>query len=121
MVMWHGKASHKRAVQFPGRDFVPWEVRVSLFSPCPSQVQLPAAGLASQQPSHSSPPARLLDESPGNCRGPELGCLHLSFSGQGSLMCSWREDQGAWPVTLLTTKVKGWLLVVRALAQDEPC
>lgn len=48
----------------------PWEVRVSLFSPCPSQVQLPVAGLASQQPSCSCLPAKPLGESPGNCRLP---------------------------------------------------
>lgn len=28
-------------------------------------------------------PARLLDESPGNCRGPQRGCLPLRFSGVG--------------------------------------
>lgn len=63
----------------------PWEVRVSLFSPCPSQIQLPAAGLVSQAALFLSPPARLLDESSGNCKGggPELRCLGLPLSRTG--------------------------------------
>lgn len=48
-------------------------------------------------------------ESPGNCTGPELGCLRLSFSRAGEPDMLMGEDKGAWPAALLTTKVKGWL------------
>lgn len=90
----------------------PREARVSLFSPCPSQVQQPAAGLASQAPLFLSLPVRLPGESSGRCRGgsPDLGCLGLGFSGTGCLECSQRKDQGPWPAAHPATKVKGQLV-----------
>ena len=108
----------------------PWEVRVSLFSPCPSQVQLPAAGLASQAALFLSLPARLPDESSGNYKeeAPSSAASASASLGQGRLECSWREDQGPWPAAYLATKVKGPLLGEGlphslsggAPAQDEP-
>lgn len=105
----------------------PWEVRVSLFSPCPSQIQLPAAGLASQAALFLSLPARLPDESSGNYRGggPKLSCLSLGFSGTREPGVLLEGGSGAY----LATKVKGQLLgegVPHSLsggapAQDEPC
>lgn len=90
----------------------PREARGSLFSPCPSQVQQPAAGLASQAPLFLSLPVRLPGESSGHCRGgsPDLGCLGLGFSGMGRLECSQRKDQGPWPAAHPATKVKGQLV-----------
>ena len=101
----HGHVAPERQTQeklYNSRAMIscPREARVSLFSPCPSHVQQPAAGLASQAPLFLSLPVRLPGESSGTAE---------EVAPTSAALASVSLGRGAWSARRGRTRAPGQL------------